>query len=71
MYFITVFGCITTVLLQENGKKRSVYGNRGLGTPAADSEKKAILILESRVTEHIFKDLICENEISVDQNEYE
>ncbi|WP_405415687.1 FAD-dependent oxidoreductase [Maribacter sp. Asnod1-A12] len=49
---------------------KSEYGNTGQGTPAMDGENRTMWIFEPHVAENVFEDLIKENEIRVDRDEW-
>ncbi|PHQ61225.1 MAG: xanthan lyase [Maribacter sp.] len=46
------------------------YGNTGQGTPAIDKENRTMWIFEPHVAEKVFEDLVEENKIRVDRNEW-
>ena len=49
---------------------KNEYGNKGQGTPAIDGENRTMWIFEPHVAEKVFNDLIKENKIRVDRNEW-
>jgi hypothetical protein len=53
-----------------NWEKREAFGNKGQGTPALDGENRTMWIFEPHVAEHVFEDLIRENQIPVIRNEW-
>ena len=46
------------------------YGNTGQGTPAMDGENRTMWIFEPHVAENVFEDLVKEEEIHVDRDEW-
>jgi len=46
------------------------YGNKGQGTSAIDGENRTMWIFEPHVAEKVFEDLVKENEIRVDRDEW-
>lgn len=46
------------------------YGNKGQGTPAMDGENRTMWIFEPHVAEKVFDELVKENEIRVDRDEW-
>ncbi len=51
-------------------QKKEEYGNQGQGTPAMDGENRTMWIFEPHVAEQVFEDLIQENQIRVDRDEW-
>tara|TARA_R110002049_G_scaffold113712_2_gene264186 strand:+ start:4581 stop:6251 length:1671 start_codon:yes stop_codon:yes gene_type:complete len=51
-------------------QKKEEYGNKGQGTPAMDGENRTMWIFEPHVAEKIFEDLVKEEQISVDRDEW-
>ena len=51
-------------------QKKEEYGNKGQGTPAMDGENRTMWIFEPHVAEQVFEDLIQENQIRVDRDEW-
>ena len=49
---------------------REAYGNTGQGTPAMDGENRTMWIFEPHVAENVFEDLVAEEEIRVDRDEW-
>tara|TARA_R110002049_G_scaffold297516_1_gene486566 strand:+ start:88152 stop:89771 length:1620 start_codon:yes stop_codon:yes gene_type:complete len=48
----------------------SEYGNTGQGTPAMDGENRTMWIFEPHVAENVFEDLVREEKIWVDRDEW-
>lgn len=48
----------------------SEYGNTGQGTPAMDGENRTMWIFEPHVAENVFEDLVKEEKIRVDRDEW-
>ena len=48
----------------------SEYGNTGQGTPAMDGENRTMWIFEPHVAENVFEDLVKEENIRVDRDEW-
>ena len=48
----------------------SEYGNTGQGTPAMDGENRTMWIFEPHVAENVFEDLVKEEDIRVDRDEW-
>ncbi len=53
-----------------NWQNREEYGNKGQGTPAIDKGQRTMWIFEPHVAEQVFEDLVRENRIRVDRNEW-
>ena len=51
-------------------QKKEEYGNKGQGTPAMDGENRTMWIFEPHVAEKVFEDLIKEEQIRVDRDEW-
>lgn len=51
-------------------QRRSDYGNRGQGTPAADGGQRTMWIFEPHVAEEVFEDLVAEHGIDVRRDEW-
>jgi hypothetical protein len=51
-------------------QKREEYGNKGQGTPAIDGAQRTMWIFEPHAAEKVFEDLVKENQIRVDRNEW-
>lgn len=51
-------------------QKKEDYGNKGQGTPAMDGENRTMWIFEPHVAEQVFEDLVKENQIRVDRDEW-
>ncbi|XHP75238.1 hypothetical protein KCTC52924_03004 [Arenibacter antarcticus] len=51
-------------------QKKEEYGNKGQGTPAMDGENRTMWIFEPHVAEQVFEDLISEEGIRVDRDEW-
>ncbi|WP_026813697.1 FAD-dependent oxidoreductase [Arenibacter certesii] len=51
-------------------QNKEEYGNKGQGTPAMDGENRTMWIFEPHVAEQVFEDLISEEKIRVDRNEW-
>src|SRR5690606_38474013 len=49
---------------------RSQYGNKGQGTPAIDGENRTMWIFEPHAAEKVYEDLVKENNIRVDRDEW-
>lgn len=53
-----------------NWQKKEEYGNKGQGTPAMDGENRTMWIFEPHVAEKVFEDLVAEEQIRVDRDEW-
>jgi len=53
-----------------NWQKKEEYGNKGQGTPAMDGENRTMWIFEPHVAEQVFEDMIAEEKIRVDRDEW-
>lgn len=51
-------------------QKKEEYGNKGQGTPAMDGENRTMWIFEPHVAEKVFEDLVAEERIRVDRDEW-
>ncbi|MDO6601144.1 FAD-dependent oxidoreductase [Arenibacter palladensis] len=51
-------------------QKKEEYGNKGQGTPAMDGENRTMWIFEPHVAEKVFEDLVAEEQIRVDRDEW-
>jgi len=51
-------------------QKREEYGNKGQGTPAIDGAQRTMWIFEPHAAEKVFEDLVKENQIRIDRNEW-
>ncbi|MBC8766425.1 FAD-dependent oxidoreductase [Arenibacter sp. BSSL-BM3] len=51
-------------------QKKEEYGNKGQGTPAMDGENRTMWIFEPHVAEKVFEDLVKEEQIRVDRDEW-
>ena len=51
-------------------QKREEFGNKGQGTPAIDGTERTMWIFEPHVAEQVFEELVRENQIRVDRNEW-
>lgn len=51
-------------------EKRSDFGNKGQGTPAIDGENRTMWIFEPHAAEQVYEDLLKENNIRVDRDEW-
>jgi hypothetical protein len=51
-------------------QKKEEYGNKGQGTPAMDGTERTMWIFEPHVAEQVFEDLIRENHIAVQRDEW-
>lgn len=51
-------------------QKREEYGNKGQGTPAIDGAQRTMWIFEPHVAEKVFEQLISENQVPVERNEW-
>ena len=51
-------------------QKKEEYGNKGQGTPAMDGENRTMWIFEPYVAEKVFEDLVAEEQIRVDRDEW-
>lgn len=51
-------------------QKKSEYGDRGLGKPAVDGDKRTLWIFEPHAAENVFEDLIKQNNIKVYRDEW-
>ena len=49
---------------------KNEYGNTGQGTPAMDGENRTMWIFEPHVAERVFEDLVKEDSIRVDRDEW-
>ena len=49
---------------------RDAFGNKGQGTPAIDGEYSTMWVFEPHVAEKVFEDMVRENEIPVNRNEW-
>ena len=53
-----------------NWQKKEEYGNKGQGTIAMDGENRTMWIFEPHVAEKVFEDLVAEEQIHVDRDEW-
>eukprot|EP01089_Gocevia_fonbrunei_P016412 TRINITY_DN5074_c0_g4_i2.p2 TRINITY_DN5074_c0_g4~~TRINITY_DN5074_c0_g4_i2.p2 ORF type:complete len:559 (-),score=100.59 TRINITY_DN5074_c0_g4_i2:52-1728(-) len=53
-----------------NWQKKEEYGNKGQGTIAMDGENRTMWIFEPHVAEKVFEDLVAEEQIRVDRDEW-
>lgn len=53
-----------------NWQKKEEYGNQGQGTPAMDGENRTMWIFEPHVAEKVFEDMVAEEQIRVDRDEW-
>ncbi|ASO04238.1 FAD-dependent oxidoreductase [Arenibacter algicola] len=53
-----------------NWQKKEEYGNKGQGTIAMDGENRTMWIFEPHVAENVFEDLVAEEQIRVDRDEW-
>lgn len=53
-----------------NWQKKEEYGNKGQGTIAMDGENRTMWIFEPHVAEKVFEDLVAEEQIRVDHDEW-
>ena len=53
-----------------NWQKKEEYGNVGQGTPAMDGANRTMWIFEPHVAEQVFEDLVAEDQIRVDRDEW-
>ena len=53
-----------------NWQKKAEYGNKGQGTIAMDGENRTMWIFEPHVAEKVFEDLVAEEQIRVDRDEW-
>jgi hypothetical protein len=53
-----------------NWQKKDEYGNQGQGTPAMDGENRTMWIFEPHVAEKVFEDMVAEEQIRVDRDEW-
>ena len=53
-----------------NWQKKEEYGNKGQGTPAMDGENRTMWIFEPHVAEKVFEDMVAEEQIRVDRDEW-
>ena len=53
-----------------NWQKKEEYGNQGQGTPAMDGENRTMWIFEPHVAEKVFEDMVAEDQIRVDSDEW-
>ncbi|MCM4150768.1 FAD-dependent oxidoreductase [Arenibacter sp. N53] len=51
-------------------QKKEEYGNKGQGTPAMDGENRTMWIFEPHVAEKVFEDLVKEEQIRVERDEW-
>ena len=51
-------------------QKKSAYGNTGQGTPAIDGAQRTMWIFEPHAAEKVYEDLVRENRIPVDRDEW-
>lgn len=51
-------------------QRKAEYGNQGQGTPAIDGENRTMWIFEPHVAEQVFEDLVKEEQIRVDRDEW-
>ncbi|MCK0146385.1 FAD-dependent oxidoreductase [Arenibacter sp. F26102] len=51
-------------------QKKEEYGNQGQGTPAMDGENRTMWIFEPHVAEKVFEDLVKEEQIRIDRDEW-
>jgi hypothetical protein len=51
-------------------QKKDEYGNRGQGTAAIDGEQRTMWIFEPHVAEQVFEDLVRDDRITVQRNEW-
>ncbi len=51
-------------------QKKEEYGNKGQGTPAMDGENRTMWIFEPHVAEKVFEDMVAEEQIRVDRDEW-
>lgn len=51
-------------------QKKAEYGNKGQGTPAMDGENRTMWIFEPHVAEKVFEELVREEGIRVDRDEW-
>jgi hypothetical protein len=51
-------------------QKKEEYGNKGQGTPAMDGVNRTMWIFEPHVAEKVFEDLVREEQIRVDRDEW-
>lgn len=51
-------------------QEKSEYGNKGQGTPAIDGENRTMWIFEPHAAEHVFEDLVKENELQIFRDEW-
>jgi len=49
---------------------RDAFGNKGQGNPAMDGEYRTMWVFEPHVAEKVFEDLVLENAIPVNRNEW-
>lgn len=50
--------------------KNEEFGNKGQGTVAMDGENRTMWIFEPHVAEKVFEDMVKEEEIRVDRDEW-
>jgi hypothetical protein len=53
-----------------NWQKKDEYGNQGQGTPAMDGENRTMWIFEPHVAEKVFEDMVTEEQIRIDRDEW-
>ncbi len=53
-----------------NWQKQSEYGNKGQGTPAIDGDMRTMWIFEPHVAEAVFEDLVREQQVPVDRDQW-
>ena len=51
-------------------RKQSEYGNKGQGTPAIDGTARTMWIFEPHVAESVFEDLVREQQVSVNRDQW-
>ncbi len=51
-------------------QEKEEYGNKGQGTPAMDGENRTMWIFEPHVAEKVFEELVREEQIRVDRDEW-
>ncbi|MEQ8216766.1 MAG: FAD-dependent oxidoreductase [Arenibacter sp.] len=51
-------------------QKKDEYGNQGQGTPAMDGENRTMWIFEPHVAEMVFENMVAEDQIRVDRDEW-